>query len=135
MTPHATRAGVAGRLGLQIVGLGVHNHRVTDDRIRPFQRDHRVHPLVMRLARRVCFQVAKIARVPHLGIGPAVLHVVRIEVTARRRAIGRAAIPKFMDVKPVRTGRQTRHVRHDLHPAIDFRERHHPRHIIALGRR
>ena len=53
---------------------------------------------------------------------PGVRFVRRIEMSASRGQIGRAAISEFMDVKAMFTRTQARDFRLDLHPVGDFRE-------------
>jgi hypothetical protein len=113
----------------------MHDHAVADDGVRAFEGDRCVHALVVRFAGSVRFEVAEVTGVTYRCIGPAMLHVMGIEMTARRDCIRRAAIAELVNVKPVLAGSQTRHVGHDLHPAINLRERHRTGYTAAFCRR
>jgi hypothetical protein len=118
------RAGVPRRLRLQVIRARMHDDAVPDDGVRAVKRDHGVYALVVRLAGSVRFEIAEVTGMPHGCIGTAMLHVMGIEVTARRGCIGRAAVAELVNVETVQAGSQALHVGHDFYPAIDLRERH-----------
>jgi len=57
-----------------------------------------------------------------------------IEMRACGTGIGCAAIAKFMDMKPMLTGRQARELRVDLHAVGDRRECNGAANFITCGR-
>src|SRR6185369_4482136 len=109
------RAGVAGRVGLQVVGLLVEHDRATDDRVGAGQRDHRVLHLALRLALRVGLDVPEVADVALGRRRPAVLLPFRVEVAARALAVGAVGVAELVDVEAVLAGRQPLQVPAHLH--------------------
>ena len=109
-----TRAGVARRLCLQVIGVFMHDDGVADDGIGAVQRNHFVHALVMCFAGCARIEITKVAGVTNCGVGPAVLCVMGIEVPARRGRIGGAAIAEFVDVKTMLARPQADHIRDEL---------------------
>ena len=83
-----TRAGVARRIGLQVVFLFMDYDRFPNDRIRTGQTQF-PHPTKMRLAGGIGLNVSQIALVTFGGRWPAVLVLRGIEMRAGRRGIGR----------------------------------------------
>jgi hypothetical protein len=71
---------------------------------------------------------------PLCRIGPGVRFVRRIEMSASRGQIGRAAISEFMHVKAMFTRSQARDFRLDLHPVGDFSERDCAADFVARSR-
>src|SRR5205823_12562657 len=115
-------AGVADRLR-EIVFLLVHDDRPADDRVRPAQLDDAVTHVDRGPAAAVGFEVAQVADVAHLRVGPAVHRLGRVEVAAGRAAVGGRAVAVLVDVEAVFARRQAGHLADDLDLVAALRER------------
>src|SRR5262249_43057630 len=111
------RAGVASRLGFQVVRLRVNYNRTSNRRtFIVCKRDLMVHIVQSRLARRVCLYVSHIAHMPLGCVRSCMRFVGWIKMSTSRTRISRAAIAELMDMKSVIARSQPGDFGPDLHP-------------------
>jgi hypothetical protein len=110
-------AGVADRL-LKGIRLGMHNEAMADDAIGAGKLDHRIVFVDSRSAIGLCSDVSEIAHVAAAGIGGAVRHVMRVEVSAGRQALGFIGdVAELVNVKSMFAGSQTADLSADVDTA------------------
>src|SRR5262249_12199758 len=93
--------GVARRLSLQVIGLGVNDNAVTDDRAGAVHFHHRIIVFEAGHSFLIGFDVAHIACVALRRLRRPVLHASRIEMRTGGRAVLRAAIAELVNVEAV----------------------------------
>ena len=130
-----TRAGVAGWLCFEIVGLCMNDYRAPNHRaLVVCQRDLMVHIFQLRLPRRICLHVSHIANMPFGRVRSCMRFGAWIKMSASRIRIWRGAIAKLMDMKAMIAGSQAVDFRPDLHPIGRFGERYGAAHFVSRGR-
>lgn len=130
-----TGAGVAGRLGFEIVRLGV-DHSGTSDH-RPLvvrERDLMVHVFERCLARRVSLHISHVAYMPFGYVGSRMRFIGWIKMSTSRARIGCAAIAELMDMKTMIAGSQASDFRPNLYAIGHFYEGNSTTDFVACGR-
>ena len=119
--------GVARRLP-ERVGLLVDDDRSTDDRIAAAELNQLVVLIDHSHSFRIGLDVAQVADVTRTGVGGSVLHLVRVEVTARRFPLFTVGqIAELMDVEAVLSWRQTAELAADVHVISHHLKQDRPR--------
>ena len=85
----------------------MNDYRTANDRFRPFEADNIVGHFELGHAVLVGFEIAKIAKVAFFGFRSCRGASGGIEMAACGIGVRGAAVPEFMNVKSVRTRRQT----------------------------
>src|SRR4029453_5041 len=125
-------SGVARRLGLQVIGVGVNYHAVADDRAVAVQFHHRIIVFEMGHSALIGFDVAHVAGVALGGFRRPVWRGGRVEMAARGRAVLRAAIAELVNVESMLAGGEAFDVRHDFDVSAGLDEGHHAANIITF---
>jgi hypothetical protein len=133
---HATgnaRSRVACRLRFEIVRFGVNHNGTANNRSLVICQRHVVIEVVQFChTRSVRLDVAHVANMSGGRIGGRVWLFRWIKMGASRTCIGRRAIAKFMDMKPVFARSKASNLRVDLNPVGDFSERDGAANVVAL---
>lgn len=125
-------AGIADRLAA-VVYFGVHDHAAAEDGILgSHDRNIGHRDLVMGFSLIVRLDISKIARMPILTLGQAMLVSLRVIVPASAHSIGRGAVAILVNVKGVLlAGRKAFKVGNHLHRIAFLSEVHHPVTLLA----
>ncbi len=129
-----TSSGIAGGLGLQIVGISVDNHGAAEDGIRAVEGDLRIHVIQSGDALGVRLQVAQIADMTLIAGRRGVRVIGGIEMTAGRGEIGSGEITVFVHVEAVRPRSEVANFGPDADAALNLIELNPPGNLLALGR-
>ncbi len=97
-------SGVAGGLGLEIVGADVEDDGAADDRVFAFEGDVGVDEFGADVSFGVDFDVSEIAGVAGVGIGGAVVGAVGIKMAAGGGGVGGGAVAVFVDMESAGAG-------------------------------
>ena len=92
-----------------------------------------IYIIQLRVAGRVCFDIAHVTLMPRGCVWPGMRLVGGIEMRTGGAGIGCAAIAKFVDMKAVFTRRKARDLRVDLHATCDRRKCDGAADFIAHG--
>jgi uncharacterized protein len=127
-------ARVAGRLRLEVVRIGVHDHGVSDDAVRTVELHGRVRPLEGGGAVAGRLDVTQVAGVTRRVRGRTVRAALGIEMAAGGCAVRRRAVPELVHVESVAARGQPLEARLDGHAAGHGAQPHRPLHVVALCR-
>jgi hypothetical protein len=129
-----TPARITRRLRFQVVRFFVNDHSVADDRIRAPKFHHLVSHIEMRLAARVRFDVAEIARMTIDRVRRPMLMIGGIEMPARVGRFRIGTIAKLVNVEAMFARRQPGDVRDDVYAITAGPEGDSAADIVALRR-